>query len=357
MLAAALAAVLASAAPPHAQALAHVCTWHAKEPGVDSWHEAATIPWRSAGVGIGYDADDPAIIAAQAAEMRQHGLVPLLSWWGPDAPRGGDGYFDIWTANVRDVPAAILYEGQGRLRQDRDGWWTVDAADNAARLRGDLTHLWERYWSRAPDRWFIHRGRVVVYLWPAHAMRGDLAAVLRGLPFRDRILVVGTSFDGLRLPDDTMLPMLSGMDAVTGYGFYSRPLMTEHGGVLSDALIARYRHAALTWQEFLKARLPGVELFLPLEFAYDDRNVPGRDNPVYEAAPEQAAKLMAEVRQIIGHFHATCGNVPALVTMKSYNEHFEGTALEPNDRFGDRWLRFVADELTFRQLPQSSCGR
>ena len=52
------------------------------------------------------------------------------------------------------------------------------------------------------------------------------------MPFRDRLLIVGTSFDGLRLPDDAMLPMLAGMDAVTGYGFYSRPLMTEYGGIL-----------------------------------------------------------------------------------------------------------------------------
>lgn len=331
--------------------IAHVCTWHVK----GAWHEASTIPWRSDGAGIGYDADDPAVIARQATEMRDHGITPLLSWWGPAAPHGGDGYLDVWSDTVTALPAAILYEGEGRLRRDPDGWWDLEARDNAERLRADLTHLYEKYWSATASQWYQRRGKFVVYLWPAHAMRGDLASVLRPLPFRDRLYVVGTEFDALRMPTEARAPLVGGLDAVTGYGFYGKPLMEEYGRELSDALIAKYRLAALSWRSYLAARHPGVDLILPLEFAFDDHGVPGRGNPVYEASPEQAAKLLAEMRQLIDYYHTYCGNLVPAITVASYNEHFEGTALEPNTRFGRLWLDAVTDWIARPPLPQPRC--
>jgi hypothetical protein len=336
-------------------AIAHVCTW--LDTGNDSWKQASTIPWRSEGLGIGYSAINPKMMLQQATEMRQYGITPLLSWWGPDVPRGGDNYLDAWSSTVNDLPAVILYEGQGRLRQDDDGWWTIDARDNARTLREDLTHLYRKYWTSRPSQWYRRNNKFVVYLWPLHAMRGDLKAVLDELPFRDALYVVGTEFDGLRLPSDVRAPMISGVDAITGYGFYNRPLMARTGGVLSDELIAEYRFASLSWQEYLAAHHPGVELILPLQFSFDDRNVPGRVNPVYEASPEQAQKLIAEMRQIIGHFHVTCGNVPAMITLASYNEHFEGSAIEPNDRYGDSWLVMVARGISLARLPASACTK
>jgi hypothetical protein len=193
-------------------------------------------------------------------------------------------------------------------------------------------------------------------------MRGDLKAVLDRLPFRDELYVAGTVFDTIRPPLDEYLPMVAGLDAVTGYGFYSKPLMLEYppdpvtGRVpLTDDLIARYRHASLLWQEFLAAKAPGVELILPLELAFDDTNVPGRENPTYEASPEQALKLFAEMRQMIDHFWVHCGNIVPVITVVSYSEHFEGTAMEPNNRYGDQWLEMVSRSFAFSALPPSFC--
>jgi hypothetical protein len=343
--------------------LAHVCTWF--DADYRTWRQVSTIPMRSGGLGIGYDSSDPVIIASQAAELRQYGMTPLLSWWGAGAQYGGDRYLNVWNSVVTGLPAAILYEGGGLLHRDDDGWWTVDTVYNTRRIHEDLTHLYSTYWSVHPERWYQREGKFVVYLWPAHAMRGDLKAVLDQLPFRDRLYVVGTVYDSLRLPTEELMPMLRGMDAVTGYGFYSKPLMLEYqpdpvtGRVpLTDELIARYRHTSLCWQEFLAARLPDLELILPLEFAFDDTNViPRRGNPTYEATPEQALKLIAEIRQMIGHFRVTCGAVAPVITYVSYNEHFEGTSLEPNDRYGDRWLQMVSQSFAFGTLLPSLCQR
>lgn len=348
-------AVLPASVFAQVDALAHVCTWLST--GNDTWKQVSTIPWRSEGLGIGYDANSRAIIAQQAAEMRQNGIKPLLSWWGTDAPLGGDGYLDVWRTVATYLPAAILYEGTGLLRQERDGRWYIDAPDNAQKLRDDLTHLYTKYWSAAPERWYQRHGKFVIYLWPAHGMRGDLKSVLDALPFREKLYVVGTEFDALKLPSDVRMPILAGLDAVTGYGFYGTKLMPEYDGKLTDELIARYRFAALSWQEYLAAKLPGTELILPLQLAFDDRNVPGRDNPVYEATPEQAAKLFGEMRQMIGHFKVHCGNVPPVITVASYSEHFEGTALEPNNKFGSLWLEMLAKHMTQVKLPSSQCVR
>lgn len=360
---AALISLLASVANAQTDVLAHVCTWF--DAGERTWRQVSTIPSRSGGRGIGYDSADPGIIAAQAAELRQYRITPLLSWWGAGSAYGGDGYLNVWNSVVSDLPAAILYEGGGLLHQDNDEWWTVDTAYNTRRMHEDLTHLYTTYWSVHPERWYRRNGKFVVYLWPSHAMRGDLKTVLDQLPFRDRLYVVGTVYDSLRPPTEEMMPMLRGLDAVTGYGFYSKPLMLEYqpdpvtGRVpLSDDLIQRYRHSVHQWHEFLAARLPGVEIILPLELAFDDTNViPRRGNPTYEATPEQALKLIVDMRQMIDHFWVTCGRVAPVITFVSYNEHFEGTSLEPNDRYGDLWLRMVSESFPFSVLPRTSCPR
>src|SRR5512147_2043054 len=93
-----LCALLPVPAIAQVEPLAHVCTW--LDTGNDSWSQTSTIPWRSEGLSIGYNAASPVIITQQAAEMRQYGIKPLLSWWGRDAPRGGDGYLDAY----RTVP-------------------------------------------------------------------------------------------------------------------------------------------------------------------------------------------------------------------------------------------------------------
>ena len=338
--------------------LAHVFTWHGK----GDWGTAATIPWRSDGNGIGYDSTDRNIIEEQVEEMSRYGLTALVSWQGPGDERGGDPFLNAWLSVDPSVKAAILYEGENRLRRDRDRWWTVDAEDNARTIRNDLTHLYETYWSRDPERWYRRDGRFVFMLWPGHAMRGDLKAVLDAVPFRERLYIVTTEFDGLRPPDDSRLGMLAGADAVTGYGFYSKPLMSDYPvdpstGVvpLSDELIERYRMASVRWRDFLAERLPGCELILPLEFAFDDTKLPWRDNPIYEATPEQGLKLATTVRHLVQDSLTTCGTIAPVVTLPSYNEHHEGTALEPNDRFGLQWLELVEKAFARGPLAPATC--
>jgi hypothetical protein len=338
--------------------MAHFCTWHRKRPRtatqdeLDTWYQASTIPWRNDGSGIGYDSLNPAVLREQCVEMVKYGIVPLASWWGPES-QAGDAWLDLWVSEPRPVPAALLYEGQGdgRLRRDRDGWWYLQDPDNTAKLNSELEHLYNKYLSRYPDHFLKVDGRPYILLWPLHAFRGDLTAVLSGCAVRDRLFIAGTAFDGLRLPSDERLPVVAGLDAVTAYNIYKEEIAAEHGGVFTTELVARYRHSALVWQEWLAANLPRTKLILPLTLAYDDRLVPGRNNPTFAATEQTARAVMGEMHQIMSHFTRLGGNVMPWVTMPSYNEHFEGSSLEPNAPWGDLWIRLVHECLTARALP------
>jgi hypothetical protein len=329
------------------QRLAHYCDWLQKcatGRDCDWWWQASTIPFRRDALpGIGYASMDPAIIRDQNRELWTNGIVPLISWWGPNEPRGGSAFFDLYLAQwdpQYPVKPGILYEILGRLKVVNG---VVDFADpdNAQRFVSDMRYLHERFWSRYPDRFYRFNARPLLFIWLTEIIRGPFAEVVaraqREVPFS----VIGS--------DVTIPPYLRpgleanvrAMDAVSHYGIYSPPMALAHGGHVDESYTGQYAWSIQEWSSWLAQHAPDTRLILPLQFSFDDHLVPGRANPSLTSTPEEARRLASTARGLIQESLSSCGNLAPLVLVVSYNEHFEGSAIEPNDRYGDDFLEIL----------------
>jgi hypothetical protein len=327
------------------QRLAHYCNWHIKcadGPACDSWRYASTIPsLQDAQPGIGYRSDDPGIIRAHNREMWANGITPLLSWWGPEAPAGGDAFLDTylgqWDAQA-PVKPGVLYEVVGRLKMVNDA---VDFADpeNAERFIRDVRYLSERFWSRYPERFYRIDGRPVLFLWLSHAFRGPFDEVVARARREAPFYLIGSDFN---LPSSFrpgLETVVRGLDAVSAYGIYSPPAAVRHGGWITEGYIEEYAAAVKEWSRWLSEHAPGTSLILPLQFAFDDHLVvPPRNHPSIDSTPVMASKLALTAHGLIAQSQLECGNIQPSILFVSYNEHFEGTAAEPSDRYGTAWL-------------------
>jgi hypothetical protein len=344
------------------QRLAHYCDWHVKcatGPDCDSWRYASTIPLRKdAQPGIGYSADDPSIIRAHNREMSASGIIPLLSWWGPDVPAGGDAFLDAYLSQWEPeapVRAGLLYEVVGRLRMTGE---LVDFSDpeNAERFISDVRYLHQRYWSRYPDRFYRIDGRPVLFIWLSHAFRGPFEEVAararREVPF----YLIGSDFNVPASFRPGLESVVRGLDAVSAYGIYSPPQATRHGGQVTDEYIEEYDVAAGDWSRWLSTNAPGTSLILPLQFAFDDHLVvPPRNHPSITSTASAAVKLAKTAEWQIARSQLACGNIQPFVLFVSYNEHFEGTAAEPSDRYGTDWLDVLRTTFVVPVLRPAEC--
>jgi hypothetical protein len=344
------------------QRLAHYCDWHVKcadGPACDSWRYASTIPSLQDGrPGIGYSSDDPRTIRAHNREMWANGITPLLSWWGPEAPAGGDAFLETylsqWDAEA-PVKPGVLYEVVGRLKMADD---VVDFADpeNAERFIVDVRHLNERFWSRHPERFYRIEGRPVLFVWLSQAFRGPFDEVVararREVPF----YLIGSEFN---LPSSFrpgLETVVRGMDALSAYGIYSPPLAVRHGGQMTEGYVEEYAIAAKEWSRWLSEHAPSTSLILPLQFAFDDHLVvPPRNHPSIDSTPAMASKLALTAHGLIAQSQLECGNIQPSILFVSYNEHFEGTAAEPSDRYGAAWLEILRSAFAIPVQRPATC--
>lgn len=328
--------------------LAHLCTWHRYRDRQRSWQHTSTKPLR----GL-YDSRDAEVLAGQLVQMRAAGIAPLTSWWGPEGD-AGDEFLDIltsvpWEYQRTDVPAAVLYEGSGRLRARRDGWLDFDDPFNPERFTADMRHLYEKYLSRFPERFFRQDGRFVVMAWPSHVYRGAFAplgqALMRDMP----LYLVSTDLLTRPFIRPDAADVIGGFAAVSAYGLYLTEIARELGGTLDDNWLDRWEAMAHTWDTWLAVNEPQVKLALPLQFCYDDSVERGDANPRLTVDYAAAERLLNRASNIITNSIRRAGRYLGWSTGASWNEYFEGTAIEPNDRHEYRLLDLVS--AFSRQLP------
>jgi hypothetical protein len=368
LLSAALAASPAAAAPVTTtrpisiQRLAHYCNWHLKcatDAACDSWRYAATLPrLRDAQPGVGYASDDPRIIRAHNRDLWANGITPLVSWWGPSAPAGGDAFLDAylreWDARA-PVRAGLLYEVTARLKMV-NGLVDFTDTENAERFVADVRYLSERYWARQPERFYRIDGRPVLFIWLSHAFRGPFDEVVARVRREVPVYIIGSDFN---MPADFRPGLESvarGLDAVSAYGIYTPALATRHQAQITEADVEEYAGSAREWSRWLAEHAAGTALILPLQFAFDDHLVmPPRDHPPLSSTPAIVARLAETAQGLIAGSQAGCGNILPFVLFVSYNEHFEGTAAEANDRYGDSWLETLRRTFAAPVLRPTEC--
>lgn len=328
--------------------LAHLCTWHRYRGYQKSWQHTTTKPLR----GL-YDSRDIEVLADQLAQMRGAGIAPLTSWWGPDGD-AGDEFLDIltsvpWEHQRTDVPAGVLYEGSGRLRARRDGWLDFDDTFNRERFSEDMRHLYGKYLSRFPERFFRQDGRFVVMAWPSHIYRGSFAQLGKNLMSEMPLYLVSTDLLTRPYIRPDALDVIGGFAAVSAYGIYLTEIARELGGTLNEEWQNRWRAMANAWDQWLAVNEPQVRIALPLQFCYDDTKERGDGNPVLTVDYARAEEMVRIARETIGDPYRSAGRYLPWTTLASFNEHFEGTAVEPTDRHGTRLLDIIRDG--FRPMP------
>lgn len=348
-----LAAVLIAASTPVSagvitrdppRVLAHLCTWLGDHPDRPNWHHTSTRPIR----GL-YDSLDRNVLVAQLQQMRVAGLAPLVSWTGPESD-SGDRFLDLLLSVPTRVPAAIIYEGHARLRIGRDGW--VDFADpfNRERFAADMRHLYAKYLSRFPERFMREEGRFIIMLWPSHGYRGPFAPVGLEMMAEMPLYLVGTNLLLTKIGPEAA-EVVPGLAAVSGYGIYLPEVADELGGTLNTSWLDRWQAMGALWDQWLAVNAPQVRIALPMQFAFDDTKVPGRNNPVLTTDYAAAKELVLRANGIMEDSQAKAGRYLPWATLASWNEYFEGTAVEPSDRYGTRLLGILREVFGPRHFP------
>lgn len=319
---------------PEPRVLAHVCTWL----DAGAWRKTTTRPLLGP-----YESSDANVLTAHLTQMRSAGVTPLVSWVGPKHP-AGDGYLDMLvTAPVDGVRAAVLYEGQFRLQARRDGWIDFDDPRTRTQFTDDLRYLYGQYFSRYPERFMQENGRFVVMAWPSHIYRGDFRSL--GLAVMQEMPLYLVSTDLLMRPfiREDAADVIGGFAAVSAYGVYLPEIPSELGTTLNSKWMDRWQKMADRWDQWLAVNEPQVRIALPLEFAFDDHLVQPGKNPVWTTDYDIAREMTSRARCIIDDSSYRAGRYLPWVTMASWNEHLEGTAVEPTDVHGNRFLDIITE--------------
>jgi hypothetical protein len=280
---------LASGAP----VLAHYVTWHSS--GASNWLDAPALPLRRDTPAGGYGSLNPSIIAQHNAEMEANGILPMTSWWGPDA-YSGDKFLDVYLP-ISGPHTALLYEavGPGRLS---DGpaipvdFTIPDVADQFVR---EMEHLRNKYFNGAHGQRFLRiDGRPVVFIWVSHAFRGPFESVAARV--REFVYLVGSEFTVPAVITTDHEQVLRGLDAVTSYGFYDTG---RYAFDMDDRFLSEYTTALRKWQGLLGKVSPKLKLIPPMTFSYDERKIPGRQGYAFRSSQEIADRYARIVRSFV----------------------------------------------------------
>lgn len=359
--------------------LAHFVNWHSKAPGFNSMEkDGNTHPLRvgadypPGGIqtgGVGYDSNDPAIIRQQNDEMEKNCITPLVSWWGPAGSvlqNTGDLFYDRYLS-IPGPQFGVLYEASERLivtgqvggedqysRPEKYGEIDFNNPENTKRFIADMDHLNQKYFSnpKYAGRFYRINGRPVVFVWLTGAFRGPFDNAALQAKSRDNIYIIGANFNMYGSTPPAMLPLVRGVDALSSYGNYNDELAIRFGGHINQEFVDMYRDAVAVISLWLANNTPNVPLLLPIQFSYKDN----RGNTPLTSTKAEAEYFAKTVRAIVDNAAANCRNIVPIVLLDSYNEHYEGSGVEPSREYGYDFLNIVRE--TFQPpLAAGTCGR
>jgi hypothetical protein len=329
----------------------HYMTWLDEA----SWSQASTWPvLRNPAYPLprGYDSTDPFVFRAHNAMAARHGFAWLWSWWGRNAPLGGDAMLRLYLEGDPDatVPLLILYEATGLLAADASGFFSFDDRGNARRFVDDVAYLDEAYWRnpRYAHRFLRVDDRPVLFPWVSRNFTGAWGTAVAEARSRAPFYLVGSELV-LDLEEDGTTPRvrrdlaeaLAPLDAVSSYGIYD-PRYVPQTGELDAEYVGRFEAALRGWASLLPQVAGGVGLIPPLQFAFDDRYVrPEERHPVLVASGAEAVGAARVVRTLLDEAASGAAfgaSVLPLVFMASWNEHLEGSAIEWTDEHGYAYL-------------------
>jgi hypothetical protein len=321
----------------------HYMNWYAPS----TWDQASQIPL------IGrYDSRNVDLMRLHDKTARQQGLGWLWSYWGEECVFGCDGSLSAYLAATSGstVKLIILFEGQGILAGNYD----FDQQSVRQRFVEAVRHLQTAHFSDPAEgnRFYRINGKPVLFFWNLLAFTGDFkGAVDEARRAAGDLYLVGGLFSLETMAPPNLETLIDALDAVSGYGAYNPYFTLQFGNRLNRSYLDQYERAVLVWRD----RLLGyrnrtgrqVAFILPFTLAFDDILVrPEARNPPLMSTPEEAHAFLAGVHSMV----ESGINVPdPLIRPEvfgvSWNEHLEGTGIEPTLEHGDAYLAALQEEL------------
>ena len=329
------------------------------------WNFAASVPVRGR-----YHSFDPVAYLQQRLEAPVAGIDIFAVSTSP-RPDDVRRFHDMQAELERTEDQALtrflwLYEILGRLPflLNSIGQEIVDFDDPTTR-QDFILHMVELA-SYFHDNYLTIDGAYYpIWIWKTDTIRGDFVQAVsdardavRGQFGKDLVIIGG---EPAQFPDlePELAKRLPAFFALTHYGMYA-PLFTDrYRGELSIEHTDFTIENLLAWTEIVRDQGTNtiygrrMEYWPPLQFGFDDRNVPGRHNPVLSASQEQ---LEYYVQQLHGAVVVPNRDIVRFLNHTSYNEHLEGHGMEPTTGYnsGRQWLRinsiYQGPSKTYRRL-------
>lgn len=302
---------------------AHYYPWYEMNGGHQNWTDDCV-----AEPVLGeYAADEESVIDQHLTWCLDHGINWLsVSWWGEGS--GSDRALSdglLQSKKFDQLSFSILYETTRLEKYNYD----LDADATRDFLIKEFRYLEEQFFGR--DNYLHIDGRPVIFFWISHALEGDARAafntidtaletelyVLAGVPFGRSL---GTA------------PMTAAADGITSYNPYTpRPDIEE---VFHES----YTEGLQTMN--LATRASDLDFFPPVISGFNDTAIPDsqrEDNPVLTASPKRYERVCRQVQPHLADSQA--------VLITSFNEWYENTQIEPNEKYGTAYLETTADRL------------
>jgi len=216
-----------------------------------------------------------------------------------------------------------------------------------------------------------------IWIWKTDTIRGDFVHAVSDArdavrsQFGKELVIIGSELAQFPVEEPALAKMQDRLDAeelakrfpaffaMTHYGIYSPLLTDRYRGELSIEHTDVTIQNLLAWIRILRSQGTNniygrrMEYWPPLQFGFDDRNVPGRHNPVMSASQEQ---LEYYVQQLHSTVVVPNRDIIRFLNHTSYNEHLEGHGMEPTTGYnsGRQWLRinsvYLGPSKTYRRL-------
>ncbi len=305
--------------------------WYVAEEWENDWDAAPARPYGTDGARTLrlYGSDDREIFNRHLDWAEEYGVdVLVLSWMGQGDRTDINLQKVLAETEARKVKFAILYESAINLQSSTDGMKIIDFSSESVRSQffDDLTYLRMNYYERYPNRFTID-GKAMLYLYLVRNYRNlplDFADRIRAtLAPRPVHIVADVAYFGpnrhpLTAPNVYDVgPRKLLFDAYTAYNMYSDTAVADG----ESALQYMMREAEPVYRDWAES-VP----FYPHVFpAYKDfREGHGR----LTGTNDEFRQSLCRVRSLPmwGRFSEKFGRIVFITT---FNEWYEGTAVEP----------------------------
>lgn len=289
-----------------------------------------------------YNSRDEEVINQHIKWALEHGINRFaINWWGPGEFTDvtlRDHFLEAQLAS--EISFSIHYASPGPLsvNQTEIGNTIPMNSENRARLRADFRYLENNYFER--ENFFKVDGKPVVDLYNAVLFTGDIQGAVTDI--RDEVEDVYLIADIVNWsPQFSDKHWIGAFDAITTYNFY-----TPGVGRQTDGEWDKVRSGTDKWYRWwrLAAEEEDVDFF-PMTFpGYDDTEErPYRDHPVLERDPEN----FREFSQMAGKY---IGSESDTISITTFNEWQEFTAVEPGKSYGEEYLNVIANTLVNEEI-------